>query len=257
MIKDIDKNSRIIISDTGEEFYYLEGPKSRWREFIFTLKVMKEFISAFRRLHFVGPCITVFGSARYTSDHEYFKLAEEVGKELTNIGFAVMTGGGPGIMEGANRGGFNAGGISVGAEIVLPHEQKPNPFLHATAKFNYFFVRKFLLFKYSYGFIVLPGGFGTMDELFEALTLIQTKKIKDFPIVVMGTAYYKPLMQLVEHMANEKTIDPEDLDLLLFTDSMEDAMQHIRRYSIERFKLLKKTEAISYLGESSYSTKRS
>jgi len=104
MIKDIDKNSRIIISETGEEFYYLEGPKSRWREFIFTLKVMKEFISAFRRLHFVGPCITVFGSARYASDHEYFQLAEEVGKELTNIGFAVMTGGGPGIMEGANRG---------------------------------------------------------------------------------------------------------------------------------------------------------
>jgi uncharacterized protein (TIGR00730 family) len=184
-------------------------------------------------------------------------LAEEVGKELTNIGFAVMTGGGPGIMEGANRGGFYAGGISVGAEIVLPHEQKPNPFLHATAKFNYFFVRKFLLFKYSYGFIVLPGGFGTMDELFEALTLIQTKKIKDFPIVVMGTKYYEPLMHLVEHMANEKTIDPEDLDLLLFTDSMEAAMQHIRKYSIERFKLLKKTEAISYLGESSYSTKRS
>ena len=168
-----------------------------------------------------------------------------------------MTGGGPGIMEGANRGGFNAGGISVGAEIVLPHEQKPNPFLHATAKFNYFFVRKFLLFKYSYGFIVLPGGFGTMDELFEALTLIQTKKIKDFPIVVMGTKYFTPLMLLVEHMAKEKTIDPEDLDLLLFTDSMEDAMQHIKKYSIERFKLLKKTEAKSYLGESSYSTKRS
>jgi uncharacterized protein (TIGR00730 family) len=257
MIKDIDKKSRIIISDTGEEFFYLEGPKSRWREFIFTLKVMKEFITAFRRLHFVGPCVTVFGSARYSPEHQYFKLAEEVGKELTNIGFSVMTGGGPGIMEGANRGAYNAGGISVGAEIVLPHEQKPNPFLHATAKFHYFFVRKFLLFKYSYGFIVLPGGFGTMDELFEALTLIQTNKIKDFPIVVMGKEYYKPLMMLVEHMAYEKTIDQEDLDLLLFTDSMEDAMEHIKKHSIERFKLLKKTEAKSFLGESSYFTKRS
>ncbi len=257
MIKDIDKKSRIIISDTGEEFFYLEGPKSRWREFIFTLKVMKEFITAFRRLHFVGPCVTVFGSARYSPEHRYFKLAEEVGKELTNIGFSVMTGGGPGIMEGANRGAYYGGGISVGAEIVLPHEQKPNPFLHATAKFRYFFVRKFLLFKYSYGFIVLPGGFGTMDELFEALTLIQTNKIKDFPIVVMGKEYYKPLMMLVEHMAYEKTIDQEDLDLLLFTDSMEDAMEHIKKHSIERFKLLKKTEAKSYLGESSYSTKRS
>lgn len=253
MIKDIDKNSRIIVSETGEEYYYLEGPKSRWREFVFTLKVMKEFISAFRRLHFVGPCITVFGSARYSADHPYFKLAEEVGKALANIGFTVMTGGGPGIMEGANRGGFNAGGISVGAEILLPHEQKPNPFLHATASFNYFFVRKFLLFKYSYGFIVLPGGFGTMDELFETLTLIQTKKIKNFPVVVMGKEYYKPLSDLLEHMAIEKTIDVEDLDLVLFTDSIEEAMQHIKHHSIERFKLLKKTEALSYLGESSFS----
>lgn len=254
MHKDTDISSRILIPMREDEYYYLEGPKSRWREFVFTLKVMKEFISAFRRLHFVGPCITVFGSARYPSNHPYFNLAEDIGKALTNIGFAVMTGGGPGIMEGANKGAFNQGGISVGAEILLPLEQKPNPFLHATASFQYFFVRKFLLFKYSYGFIVLPGGFGTMDELFEALTLIQTKKIKNFPVVVMGKEYYQTLSNLFEHMATEGTIDKEDLELVLFTDSIEEAMNHIKHHSIERFKLLKKTKALSYLGESSFPT---
>ncbi|NBO69376.1 MAG: TIGR00730 family Rossman fold protein [Bacteroidetes bacterium] len=251
---DIDNKSRILVSERAEEFYYLEGPKSRWREFVFTLKVMKEFISAFRRLHFVGPCITVFGSARYSADHEYYKLSEEIGKALVNIGFTVMTGGGPGIMEGANKGAFEENGISVGAEILLPHEQKANPFLHATAKFQYFFVRKFLLFKYSYGFIVLPGGFGTMDELFEALTLIQTKKIKDFPVVVMGTSYYQPLSHLFEHMAMEGTIDRADLELVLFTDSIQEAMSHIQQHSIERFKLKKKTRAFTYFGESSFTT---
>jgi uncharacterized protein (TIGR00730 family) len=253
---EIEKKSRIMIAGREDEFYYLEGPKSRWREFVFTIKVMREFISAFRRLHFVGPCITVFGSARFSPDHIFYKLSEEIGKSLTNIGFAVMTGGGPGIMEGANRGAFEQEGISVGAEILLPHEQKPNPFLHATAKFQYFFVRKFLLFKYSYGFIVLPGGFGTMDELFEALTLIQTKKIKDFPVVVMGTDYYRPLSALLEHMANEQTIDKSDLDLVLFTDSIPEAMEHIQKHSIERFKLKKKSKALSYLGESSFSTEQ-
>ncbi|MGA1307090.1 MAG: TIGR00730 family Rossman fold protein [Candidatus Kapaibacteriota bacterium] len=254
MNPDIDKKSRILIPGSADEFYYLEGPKSRLSEFVFTLKVMREFISAFRRLHFVGPCITVFGSARYKSDHPYYKLSEDLGKALTNIGFAVMTGGGPGIMEGANKGAFREDGISVGAEILLPHEQNPNPFLHATAKFQYFFVRKFLLFKYSYGFIVLPGGFGTMDELFEALTLIQTKKIKNFPIVVMGTKYYQPLSSLLEHMAKEETIDTADLDLVLFTDSIQEAMNHIQHHSIERFKLKKIAKALPYFGESSFTT---
>jgi uncharacterized protein (TIGR00730 family) len=253
---EMKKKSRIMIAGREDEFYYLEGPKSRWREFVFTLKVVREFITAFRRLHFVGPCITVFGSARFSADHIFYKLSEEIGKSLTDIGFAVMTGGGPGIMEGSNKGAFERKGISVGAEILLPHEQKPNPFLHATAKFQYFFVRKFLLFKYSYGFIVLPGGFGTMDELFEALTLIQTKKIKDFPVVVMGTEFYRPLIALLEHMSNEQTIDKSDLDLVLFTDSIPEAMEHIQKHSIERFKLKKKSKALSYLGESSFSTEQ-
>jgi len=228
---EMKKKSRIMIAGREDEFYYLEGPKSRWREFVFTLKVVREFITAFRRLHFVGPCITVFGSARFSADHIFYKLSEEIGKSLTDIG-------------------------SVGAEILLPHEQKPNPFLHATAKFQYFFVRKFLLFKYSYGFIVLPGGFGTMDELFEALTLIQTKKIKDFPVVVMGTEFYRPLIALLEHMSKEQTIDKSDLDLVLFTDSIPEAMEHIQKHSIERFKLKKKSKALSYLGESSFSTEQ-
>src|SRR5690606_9521096 len=147
-----------------------------------------------------------FGSARFDENHEYYKKAYGFGKAIAEMGGTVMTGGGPGIMEAANRGAFENGGRSVGCNIILPHEQHPNPYMHKWVLIKYFFVRKVLLLKYSYGFVVMPGGLGTMDELFETATLIQTKTIKNFPIVIFGKEYYEPLKSLLEKMINEKTI---------------------------------------------------
>lgn len=231
-----------------EEQFYLEGPKSRTREFVFAAKVFWEFIKGFRTLHFVGPCVTVFGSARFKEGHPYYELARQVGKELTKLGFTVMTGGGPGIMEAANRGAFEVGGKSVGANIILPFEQKPNPYMQKWVDFRYFFVRKYLLLKYSYAFVAMPGGVGTMDELFETLTLIQTKKIINFPIVLMGKDFYAELLDFLEKMVREGTIDRQDFDLFLLTDDVEEAMSHIHKYAVEKFKLHKLT-AQSLLGE--------
>lgn len=220
-----------------EEQFYLEGPKSRTREFFFATKVFAEFIRGFRALHFVGPCVTVFGSARFPEGHEYYELARNVGKALAKLGFTVMTGGGPGVMEAANRGAFEAGGRSVGANIILPFEQKPNPYMQKWVDFRYFFVRKYLLLKYSYAFVAMPGGVGTMDELFETLTLIQTKKIVNFPIVLFGRRFYAELLDFLEKMVSEGTIDRADLDLFLLTDDVEEAMAHIEKYAVEKFRL--------------------
>jgi uncharacterized protein (TIGR00725 family) len=150
----------------SKEHVYLEGPKSRGFELGFAFHVFRQFIKGFRTLHFIGPCITVFGSARYKEDNIYYTKAREFGKRIAQIGFTTMTGGGPGIMEAANRGAFETGGISVGCNIQLPFEQMANKYLHKSITFDYFFVRKVLLMKYSYAFIILPGGFGTMDEFF-------------------------------------------------------------------------------------------
>jgi uncharacterized protein (TIGR00730 family) len=223
--------------DAVREKLFLEGPRSRIKELLTVLRVVREFIAGFRALHFVGPCVTVFGSARFREDHPYYTLGREVGSAISQLGFTVMTGGGPGIMEAANRGAKEADGISIGCNIILPFEQQPNPFLDTFINFRYFFVRKVMLVKYSYAFVVLPGGFGTMDELFEALTLIQTRKIRNFPIVLMGRDYWQPLMEFLESMAVAQTINPEDLELLLFTDSVEEAMAHISKYSIDQFGL--------------------
>ena len=154
----------------AEEFVFLEGPKPRFYEFIFAFKVWLQFIKGFRVLHFIGPAITVFGSARPKPDHPYYKLGEEIGKRVAELGFTTVTGGGPGLMEAANKGAFENGGKSIGINIVLPFEQSENPYLHESVTIDYFFVRKTLLLKYSYAFIVLPGGFGTLDELFFPLT---------------------------------------------------------------------------------------
>ncbi|MBX7219157.1 MAG: TIGR00730 family Rossman fold protein [Blastocatellia bacterium] len=224
----------------SEEQYFLEGPKSRSSEFLMTLRLVFDFIRGFRVLHFVGPCVTVFGSARFAERHPHYELAREVGKAVSQLGFTVMTGGGPGIMEAANRGAQEGGGNSVGCNIVLSTEQQPNPYLDRQVTLRYFFVRKVLLLKYSYAFIVMPGGVGTMDEFFEALTLIQTRKIKNFPIVLMGKSYWQPLVGLLEKMAEAKAIDPADMDLLLFTDSVEEAMRHLQTHAIERFGLLRR-----------------
>lgn len=201
------------------------------------LRAVRDFIAGFRTLHFVGPCVTVFGSARYDERHPYYALGREVGRGVADLGFTVMTGGGPGLMEAANRGAKEAGGRSVGCNITLPAEQAPNPYLDRWVTCRYFFVRKVLLFKYSYAFIGLPGGLGTLDELFEALTLIQTGKIEAFPVVLIGAAYWRPVQDLLRHFSIEHTIDATDLDLLLVTDSVEEALDHIRRHAVERFRL--------------------
>lgn len=209
---------------------YLDGPKPRIFELAFAWEILVQFIKGFRVMHFVGPCITVFGSARFGEDHQYYKVAREFGKRIAKMGFTTLTGGGPGIMEAANRGAFENGGESVGCNIKLPFEQRPNPYIQTSITFNYFFIRKVILVKYSYAFIILPGGFGTMDELFETLTLVQTKTINDFPIVLFGTAYFKPLMDDLAFMSDQKTIAPEDLNLVLVTDDIDEAIQHIHKY---------------------------
>jgi len=210
---------------------WLQGPGSRQFELLFAFRVFWEFLRGFRGLHFSGPSITVFGSARFPAGHRYYEAARRMGGRLAQeLGLSVMTGGGPGIMEAANRGAKEAGGRSIGCNIVLPHEQAHNPWLDKFVNIRYFFVRKVLLVKYSYAFVIFPGGFGTMDELFETLTLVQTKKIHHFPIVVMGMDYFKPLQEYIESMVGEGTISPDDTRLLLFTDDEDAAIEHIRSY---------------------------
>lgn len=221
----------------AKEQVYLEGPKSRGYELSFAIKVFFQFIKGFRSLHFVGPCITVFGSARFKEDHEYYEKAREFGKRIAEVGFTTMTGGGPGIMEAANRGAYENGGMSVGCNIKLPFEQKANKYVNKSITFDHFFERKTLLIKYSYAFICMPGGFGTMDEFFETLTLIQTKTITQFPIILFGKEFYKDLEELMGDMVKAQTINPEDLQLVLITDSVDEAMDHIRKYITGNYKI--------------------
>lgn len=225
-----------------EDRFFLEGPRSRTQEFFFIIRVMLEFIKGIRVLHFVGPCVSVFGSARLTENHPYYQLAREVGKRLAKLGFTVMTGGGSGIMEAANRGAKEAGGRSVGCNIKLPVEQKPNPYMDTWMTFNHFFVRKVLLVKYSYAFVVMPGGIGTLDELFEVITLIQAKKILDFPVVLIGEQYFEPVIELFKRMVFDGTIDASDLDLLLLTDSVDEAIAHIEEHVVGKFSLRRRKE---------------
>src|SRR4051794_12967607 len=192
---------------------YLDGPQSRSFELEFAWKVFRQILMGNRALYFAGPCITIFGSARFKEDHPYYGIAKEFGKRIAGIGFTVMTGGGPGIMEAANRGAFENGGKSVGCNIHLPVEQQPNKFMQKWITFDYFFLRKAMLVKYSYGFIVMPGGFGTLDEMFSTLTLIQTKSLTQFPLVLFGKSYYKDLTDMIQNMLKEETIEKEDLDL--------------------------------------------
>lgn len=221
----------------GNEHEFLSGPNSRLREFLFVTRVAWEFIRGFQRLHYVGPCITVFGSARFKEDHKYYKLAQEMGAALADMGFTVMTGGGPGIMEAANRGAKDVGGTSIGCNIQLPHEQNPNPYLDVMIEFDYFFVRKYMLIKYSLGFVVMPGGFGTLDELYEAITLMQTSKIRNFPVVLMGKEYYAEIIGAAQKFIEEGTISPSDLDRFFFTDSVEEACAYLKTHVVKRFGL--------------------
>ena len=239
----------------SDEGRFLAGPESRLSELARLLRISLEFLRGFRSLHFVGPCVTVFGSARFKEDHRYYALAREVGQRLARYGFTVMTGGGPGIMEAANRGAKEAGGRSIGCNIQLPREQAPNRYLDLMVEFRYFFVRKVMLAKYSYAFVALPGGFGTMDEIFEAATLIQTGKMRDFPIVVMGRDYWEPLLSFLrDTMVPAGTIEPRDLERILVTDSPEEAASAILTAATTRFGLRWERKPKWILGEKEVSS---
>ncbi len=220
------------------ELEFLDGPRGRAFELWRAIKVFLELMHGFRALHFVGPCVTVFGSARFPEDHRYYRLAREVGSRLAEAGFTVMTGGGPGVMEAANRGARDAGGQSIGCNIELPREQQPNAYLDVMVSFRHFFVRKVMLVKYSYAFIALPGGFGTLDETFEAATLIQTAKINGFPIVLVGSDYWRPLIDLLhDPLLTNGAIDEKDLGIIRVTDSPEDAAAFVREVATTKFGL--------------------
>ncbi len=222
-------------SETGEG-KFLSGRYSRTLEFYRVLKIAIEFIRGFRAFHFLGPSVTFFGSARFPEDHPYYELARKTATAFSKIGFVIITGGGPGIMEAANRGAFENGGPTVGANIKLPMEQKPNRYLDKFVTFRYFFVRKVILIKYSMAFVVLPGGYGTLDEFFEALTLIQTGKLYKFPVILMGEDYWRPFVDWLQNtMVANGTISQEELDFFYLTDDPNQAVKKV-------------TEATSLLG---------
>jgi uncharacterized protein (TIGR00730 family) len=221
-----------------EVIRFLQGPQPRGHELVRAIRIFLELMRGFRALHFVGPCVTVFGSARFQEGHPYYAMARDLGAGLAKAGFTVMTGGGPGIMEAANRGAREAGGRSIGCNIELPAEQKPNAYLDRWITFRHFFVRKVMLVKYSYAFVALPGGFGTMDEIFETATLIQTRKIQDFPLVLLGREFWRPLMEFMrERLIADATVDGADVDRIMVTDSVDEAVAAIRDVGLSRFAL--------------------
>jgi uncharacterized protein (TIGR00730 family) len=215
-----------------EEKQYLVDALSideSWRIF----RIMAEFVEAVEELSRIGHAVSVFGSARVTPDDEYYKKTVELARLLAEEGFGVITGGGPGIMEAANKGASEGGGKSVGMNIRLPFEQKPNSYANISIDYNYFFIRKVMFVKYAMAYVILPGGYGTMDELFEALTLIQTKRIRSFPVVLMGGKYWEGLIQwLRETMLKEDKITEEDLDIVRVIDEPVDIVRHIKKFVI-------------------------
>ncbi len=233
------------------EIKFLEGPHSRTREFFFVIRTMIDLVKGFRGLHFAGPCITFFGSARFSHTHAEYVFARKAAAAFARLGFTIMTGGGPGLMEAANRGARDVGGRSVGCNIALPKEQRPNAYLDKWVNMKYFFTRKILLVKYSYAFVVLPGGYGTLDECFEALTLVQTHKIHDFPIIIFGKRFHEHLVAHMVKMRDSGTITDDDLQLYLFTDDILEAEAFIRLHSIKRFGLTleKKVRPFNWLFE--------
>jgi len=235
----------------GEEGEHLELAAREPRRVRLRLlaRAARDFIRGFRVLHFVGPCVTIFGSARFGETHPYYAIARDIGRRVSLMGFTVMTGGGPGLMEAANRGARDAGGLSVGCNIELAHEQDPNPYMDRWITCHYFFVRKVLLFKYSYGFIALPGGLGTLDEVSEALTLIQNSKIQEYPVVLIGVAYWQPFITLLREMINHGAVAESDLDLLKVTDDLDEAMRHLQTHAVDAFGLKRVQRPAWWLGE--------
>lgn len=222
---------------TPSEIQFLHGPQSRFKELKFAWQTIMDLFRGLRGLHFIGPCITVFGSARYKEDHPYYIHTRQAGAAFAKLGFTILTGGGPGLMEAANRGAKDVGGRSVGCNIKLPIEQQPNPYLDKWVYMKYFFIRKVLLVKYSFAFVVMPGGFGTLDEYFEALTLMQTRKINDFPIIIFGREYHQELIEHIKVMRKNNTIGENDDKLFLVTDDIDEAVQLILEKSIKKYGL--------------------
>ena len=211
--------------DPDEEKRFLSGSYDNPRELATAGRVFLEFVRGFQKLGGLGSCVTIFGSARFKEKHRYYQMARDLGRALAERGISVMTGGGPGIMEAANRGAREAGGVSVGCNIQLPREQEPNPYLDRFVEFEYFFVRKVMLVKYSRAFVVMPGGLGTLDEFFETATLIQTGKIERFPIIAMGSDFWNPIRDFTKGpLLREGTIDDSDQNLFTLTDSVDDAL---------------------------------
>ncbi|HEY9036743.1 MAG TPA: TIGR00730 family Rossman fold protein [Pseudomonadales bacterium] len=209
----------------------LKGAQNQWKDVTRTWRIARECIKGFRALRKLGPCVTVFGSARFPETHPYYQQAQAIGRALAEAGFTVMTGGGPGIMEAANRGAKEGGGCSVGCTIQLPKEESANPYLDVRVSFKYFFVRKVMLVKHSCAFVLMPGGFGTLDEIFEAATLIQTGKINDFPIIVVGGEYWQNLrVFLLETLVPAGTIDAADIDNIFPCESPEHVVGVVRKH---------------------------
>jgi len=215
---------------TEEEKQFLSGSREHSEELASAGRIFLEFVRGFAALDIREPCVTVFGSARFVEGHQYYDLAYQLGRRLADEGFSVMTGGGPGVMEAANRGAREAGGLSIGCNIRLPREQEPNPYLDRFVEFDHFFVRKVMLLKYSQAFVVMPGGLGTLDEVFETATLMQTRKIESFPIVAMGGSFWQSMREFIRStMIAEGTISESDLDLITLTDSVDEAVATIRK----------------------------
>jgi uncharacterized protein (TIGR00730 family) len=200
-----------------------------WRLF----RIMGEFVDGVEALHDIGPAISFFGSARMSPDNPIYQKAETLARRFAKLNFAIITGGGGGIMEAANKGAHEAGGVSVGLNILLPHEQKPNIYANITQEFKYFFVRKVMFVKYAMAYIVFPGGFGTLDELFEAITLIQTHRIKPFPVILVGTAYWTGLIDWIKaNLLNEKMISSDDIDIVQILDDPDSIVKTIQKLVI-------------------------
>ena len=235
---DDDERDHIHAHDTslldqlqGAEREFLGGKRDRSENVESAVRVFLEYLRGVEFLNIDQPCVTIFGSARFAEDHPYYEMARAMGRSLAEEGFCVMTGGGPGIMEAANRGAKEGGGLSIGANIHLPSEQKPNAYVDRWIEFEHFFVRKVMMVKFSCAFVVMPGGFGTLDEVFETLTLIQTHKIDYFPVITMGAEFWRPLIDFFSYRLVEAgTIHDEDIDLLHITDSVEDAIAHIKEH---------------------------
>lgn len=228
------------IGSQAEEAKVFHAPDTIYKSFVRAFRIFREALRAFLAFRHIYDCVTIFGSARFHEAHPYYLLARQLGKRLAEEGFTVMTGGGPGIMEAANRGAKEAGGLSIGCNIAIPVEELPNLHLDHWITFRYFFVRKVMLTRYSTAFVCLPGGLGTLDELFEMQTLIQTRRLNEFPLVLMGSEYWKPLVEFMTNvLVKHKTIDQADVDRLMITDSVEEAVAYIKNHTKLRHQVKK------------------